>query len=168
MIGSKVYVAQFSSYLILLAQLICFGFCQPLFIKHSAFSINLKWDKNVFSAVDIRPLKQLQTCYCLVSMLTKMNFLSVESEGYDEWQAIFFFLNHTDLCVPLDALISSAYVCERKGNRNSFRKSDNLHKTKMSPSRCSHLKSTKNPKNLHLSQERLTFILASFLYIDLV
>lgn len=34
-----------------------FWFCQPLFIKHSAFSINLKWDKNVFSVVDIRPLK---------------------------------------------------------------------------------------------------------------
>lgn len=38
----------------------------------------------MYSTVDIRPLKQLQTCYCLVSMLTKMNFLSVESEGYDE------------------------------------------------------------------------------------
>jgi len=43
-----------------------------------------------------------------------------------------FFLNHTDLCVPLDAQISSAYVCERKGSRNSFRKGDNLNKTKMS------------------------------------
>lgn len=50
-------MAQSPSHPTLLAELICFGFCQPLFIKHSAFSINLKWDKNVFSVVDIRPLK---------------------------------------------------------------------------------------------------------------
>lgn len=42
------------------------------------------------------------------------------------------FFNHTDLAVPLDALISSAYVCERKGNRNSFRKGDSFSKTKVS------------------------------------
>lgn len=102
------------------------------------------------------PWNQLQSCYCLVSMLTKMNFLSVESEGYDEWQAIFFFLNHRDLCVPLDALISSAYVCERKGNRNSFRKGDNLSKTKMSSRQMflAEINWKLAPKNLHSCQQR--------------
>lgn len=37
-----------------------------------------------------------------------------------------FSFSHTDLCVPLDGQISVLYVCERKRDRNSFRKGDNL------------------------------------------
>lgn len=50
-------MTQFSSHPTLLAELIRFGFCQPLLIKHSAFSISLKLDKNMFNVVDIRLLK---------------------------------------------------------------------------------------------------------------